>query len=73
MGCKTIELDQVFISHLPAEEIYQGIKHKLECGEDLTEQDLMQLIVLPLAWKGRENKQKLIEQIIELEELIKDE
>ena len=33
----------------------------------------MQLIVLPLAGKGGENKQKLIEQIIELVELIKDE
>ena len=33
----------------------------------------MQLIVLPLAGKGGENKQKLIEQVIELVELIKDE
>ena len=73
MGCMTVKLDQVFISHLPAEEIYQGIKHKLDCGEALREQEPMQLIVLPLAGKGGENKQKLIEQIIELVELIKDE
>ena len=73
MGCMTVKLDQVFISHLPTEEIYQTIKRKLECGENLTGQELMQLIVLPLAYKGGENKQKRIEQIIELAELIKDE
>ena len=39
MGCMTVKLDQVFISHLPAEEIYQDIKHKLECGEVLSEQE----------------------------------
>ena len=28
MCCMTVKLDQVFISHLLVEEIYQGIKHR---------------------------------------------
>ena len=73
MGCMTMRLEQVFVSHLPAEEIYRSIKHKLEHGEVLTEQELMQMIILPLAEKGREKKQRRIEQVIELTKLIEND
>ncbi len=41
--CLILSIEQVFVSHLPNEEIYQGIKHKLENKEILTEQELMRL------------------------------
>lgn len=72
MPCMTLRMEQVFISELPEEEIYQNIAHKLAEGTDLTEQELMQLIILPLAGKGTENKQKRIEQVIRLAKLIKN-
>lgn len=72
MPCMTLRTEQLFISKLPEEEIYQNIAHRLAEGEDLTGQELMQLIVLLLARKGTENKQKRIEQVIQLAKLIKN-
>lgn len=52
--CLTLSMEQVFISKLPEEEIYQSIKSKLENNGALSDTELMQLIVLPLAGKGKE-------------------
>lgn len=73
VGCLTLHMEQVFVSHLPAEEIYQTVSHKLSRGERLTEQELMQLIILPLAEKGLEDKQERIRQVIDLVKKISDE
>lgn len=73
VGCMTLQMEQVFVRCLPAESIYQTVKHKLKYGELLTEQELMQLIILPLAEKGLENKQERIKQIIDLVKQIEDE
>lgn len=71
--CLTLRMEQVFISKLPEEEIYQSIKSKLENNEILSDTELMQLIVLPLAGKGKEAKQQIIENVITLTRQIKDE
>lgn len=71
--CLTLSMEQVFISKLPEEEIYQSIKSKLENNETLSDTELMQLIVLPLAGKGKEAKQQIIENVITLTKQIKDE
>lgn len=66
IGCMTLKLEQVFIRKLPKEKIYQTIKRKLKQKEPLTEQELMQLSILPLAESKKEEKQKRIREIIEL-------
>ena len=67
MPCMTLCMEQVFIAELPEEEIYQTAAHKLvENDGELTEQELMQLVVLPLAARGVERKQERIEQVIRL-------
>ncbi|MCI9452371.1 MAG: hypothetical protein HFG83_00790 [Dorea sp.] len=71
--CFRLNMEHVFVSHLPGEEIYQEIKHKLENGERLTEQEFMRLIILPLAEKGKEKKQKRVEEVVELAKMIEDE
>lgn len=71
--CLTLSMEQVFISKLPEEEIYQSIKSKLENNGALSDTELMQLIVLPLAGKGKEAKQQIIENVITLTKKIKDE
>lgn len=73
VGCMTLQMEQVFVSNLPAEKIYQTVRYKLERRERLKEQELMQLIILPLAEKGPEDKQKRIEQVIDLVKRIEDE
>ena len=71
--CFRLNMEHVFVSHLPGEEIYQEIKHKLENGERLTEQEFMRLIILPLAEKGKEKKQKRVEEVVELAKMIEDD
>lgn len=73
VGCVTLSMEQVFVSRLPAEEIYQTVKSKLGRGEALTEQELMRLIILPLAEKGLKDKQERIRQVIGLVKQIEDE
>ncbi len=72
MGCFTLRMEQVFVSHLQGEEIYQKIKRKVENQKQLTEQELMRLIILPLAEKGKENKQRRVEEIVELAKMMED-
>lgn len=51
----------------------QSVKKKLENNETLSEKGLMLLIILPLAKKGKEVKQKVIEQVVDLAKQIEDE
>ena len=69
----TLKMEQVFIHSLPDAEIYQSIKKKLENNETLSDKELMQLIILPLAKKGKEEKQRMIEQVVDLAKQIDDE
>ena len=71
--CLTLKMEQVFIHSLPDAEIYQSVKTKLENNETLSEKELMLLIILPLAKKGKEAKQKMIEQVVDLAKQIEDE
>ncbi len=71
--CLTLKMEQVFIHSLPDAEIYQSVKKKLENNETLSEKELMLLIILPLAKKGKEAKQKMIEQVVDLAKQIEDE
>lgn len=73
MPCLTLKMEQVFISSLPDAEIYQSIKKKLDNHETLSDKELMQLIILPLAKKGKEEKQRMIEQVVDLAKQIEDE
>lgn len=73
MPCLTLKMEQVFISSLPDTEIYQSIKQKLDNNETLSDKELMQLIVLPLAKKGKEEKQRMIEKVVDLAKQIEDE
>jgi len=69
--CLTLKMEQVFIHSLPDAEIYQSVKKKLENNETLSEKELMLLIILPK--KGKEAKQKMIEQVVDLAKQIEDE
>lgn len=72
VGCMTLTLEQVFVADLPAETIYQTVREKLALGAALTEQELMQLIILPLAERGREGKQRRVRQVIRFAKLLKN-
>ena len=51
--CMSLQMEQVFVNDIPAEEIYRTVKDKLLHGMGLAEQELMQMIILPLAGKDQ--------------------
>ncbi len=53
VGCMSLQMEQVFVNDIPAEEIYRTVKDKLLHGMGLAEQELMQMIILPLAGKDQ--------------------
>lgn len=73
MSCFTLRMEQVFLSKLDGETIFDSIRVKIERKEKLTEEELMQLIILPLTDKGKEKKQNRIKQIVELAKEIEEE
>ena len=73
VGSLCIQVKQVFLSRFNTDEIYTGIKIRLDNGQTLTDDEIMKLIILPLTQPDKILKQKLIEDTIDLAKQIKDE
>ena len=73
MGALRITLEQVFLSKFDTVEIYSELKAKIEAGEQLNDDDIMKLVILPLTQPKKSRKQKLIEDTIELAKKVQDE
>lgn len=71
--CLTLRMEQVFLSRLDSESLYQKIKNKIDNRESLTEEELMQLIILPITEKGKEEKRNRIRQVIEMAQRMDEE
>ena len=52
--------------------IYREISDKIRRHENLSEEELLQLMVLPLTVKGKEKKQELVVKMVELANQIPD-
>ena len=65
-------MEPAFLSELPGEEIYQRLKRKVERGERLDEEEMMEFIILPLSYRKKEEKEEKIRQIVDLATRIKD-
>lgn len=55
-GCLTLKLEQAYLSKIDSKRIHDNIQTKLQAGISLTDEELMELIVLPLTYKGDEKK-----------------
>ena len=71
--CITIRTEQAFLSHIDGDAEYQTIRAKIDVGEALTDDDLMKLVILPLTAPGKEEKNRLVEDIIQTAEQVKDD
>jgi predicted transposase/invertase (TIGR01784 family) len=71
MGSIQICVEQVFLSKLDGNAMYKELKHKVEAGEPLSDEDIMRFIILPLTEKA--GNQARVESVIELAKEIKDE
>ncbi len=66
-------ITEAFLSELDHEKIYEIVSEKIEAGKDISSEEMMQLIIYPLAFKKRKDKQEAIRQVIELAKGLKDD
>ncbi|MEW4415023.1 hypothetical protein [Clostridium sp. AN503] len=66
LGGLTLQVESAYLVRQDTEEIYRRLDEKLLVGARLDEEDLMQLMILPLTVKGRQDKQVMIERSVEL-------
>lgn len=61
-----IRIEASYLVGMDTKKIYKKIRMKIRNGESLTEEERMQLMILPLTIKGRKKKQKVIVKAVEL-------
>ena len=65
-------MEQAFLSHIDGEAAFDTIRQKVGSGALLEDDDLMNLVILPLTIPGVEGKQAMLEKVVELAEQVKD-
>ena len=73
IGALRLQVEQVFLTQFDSDKIYADIKTNLEAGVQISDDDIMRLIVLPLTQPEKDRKQQLIEDTVNLAKQIKDE
>lgn len=66
VGCLQFTVEEIFLSELNAPEIEEKLTHKIYSGIELTEEDQMQFVILPLIYAGEKEKQNCIRRCFEL-------
>ena len=69
----SVTIEPAFLSQLDSEKIKNHLTDKVEKGEALSDEELMEFIILPLTYKTKAKKQEMIQSSIELAKRIKDE
>ena len=73
VGALRTQVEQVFLSKFDTNKIYAELNAKIKAKEPLTDDDVMKLIILPLTQRNKDEKQKLIEDAIDLAKQVQDE
>jgi len=71
LGDIYLNFRQVFLSKFDGQKMYEDVRTKIKNNDTLTSEDVMKLILSPLTKKN--DKQKLVEDAIELAKEVKDE
>ena len=72
LGGLILIVESAYLIHLDGSQIYDRLKHKIDAGEKLAEEDLMELMILPLTVKGKKRKQETIEKAVTLGKRLPD-
>ena len=73
MGGVRMEIEEAFLTELDAGDIWKGLKGKIESGEELSDEDMMRMIIYPLTFRGRKAKQEAVGRAIGLAKKIENE
>lgn len=66
LGGITLRIESAYLVNRNSNHIYQKLRYKIEQMEALTEEELMELMILPLTVKGTAGKQEHIRKAAEL-------
>lgn len=72
LGGLILVVESAYLIHLDGSQIYDRLKNKIDAGEKLTEEELMELMILPLTVKGKKRKQETIEKAVNLGKRLPD-
>ena len=72
-GGVRMEIEEAFLTELDAGDIWKGLKRKIESGEELSDEDMMRMIIYPLTFRGRRAKQEAVARAIGLAKKIENE
>lgn len=73
LGCLKMTIEQGFLLKMDTEKIFERLKEKIAAKELLTDEELMEAVVLPLTVKGNQAKVKLLGEALEMAKNIEDE
>lgn len=73
VGSVKMQIIESFLTELKSEEIKEKLIRKIKNEEMLSDEELMQYIILPLSYRGMEKKQESIKELFELTKEIKEE
>ena len=71
-GCLTLRLEQAYLRKVDSKSIRDVLEKKLEDGVPLSDDELMQFIILPLTYKGKEAKREAVKDAVYLAKKITD-
>ncbi len=71
-GAMRIVIEPAFLSEIDGEGIYRSLSEKVEAGEDLSDEEQMRFIVLPLTYRKKEEKERKIRETVELASKIRN-
>ncbi len=72
IGAVRIKLETAFLSELDSKKIFDKLKKKVAKNQLLNDEELMQFIILPLAYRTKKEKQQKVREIVELAAKIQD-
>ena len=72
-GCLRLETESAYLSEIGKERIQETLERKIGNKEPLTDEEMMEFILLPLAYKGRDRQNDAIARNADLARNIEDE
>ena len=72
IGAVKMNLETAFLSELDSREIYNQLRDKIEKNQMLSDEELMEFIILPLAYRTKEEKQEKVRETVGLAVKIRD-
>ncbi len=72
VGAVVLKEEAAFLSELPSEKIRRKLNRKIKTGEDLSDEEIMEFILLPLSYK-KDQQGRAIENAINMAKEIKNE